>query len=175
MCTVSCCVMGRQLLLFIQLCPTLCDPMDCSTPGFPVLHYLPELTQPHVHWFGDAIQPSRPLSAISSSVVPFSSCLQSSPASGSFLMSQLFTSSGQSIGASTSASDLPMKFQGQFSLGLTDLISFQSKGLLRFFSNTTVQKHQFLGTHLSVYFNSHICLWILEKLYLWLYWPLSAV
>ena len=155
--------MGRQLLLFSKLFPTLCDHMDCSMPGFPVLHYLPELTQPHVHWFGDAIQPSCPLSAISSSVIPFSSRLQSSPASGSFLMSQLFTSSGQSIGASTSASNLPMKFQGQFSLGLTDLISFQSKGLLRFFSNTAVQKHQFFDTQPSSWSNSHIHTWLLEK------------
>ena len=86
---------------------------------------------------------------ISSSVVPFSSCLQSFPASGSFHMSQLFTSGGQSIGASASASALPMNIQDWFPLGLTGWISSQSKGLSRVFSNATVQKHQFFGTQLS--------------------------
>ena len=79
----------------------------------------------------------------SSAVVPFSSCLQSFPASGSFPISQFFTSDGQSIGTSASASVLLMNIQGWFPLGLTVLISLQSKGLLRVFSNTTVQKHQF--------------------------------
>ena len=83
---------------------------------------------------------------ISSSVVPFSSCLQSLPASGSFPMSQFFASSGQSIGASASASVLPMNIQDCFPLGLTHWISLQSKGLSRVFSNTTVQKHQFFST-----------------------------
>ena len=86
--------------------------------------------------------------AISSSVVPFSSCLQSFPASGSFLMSQFFTSGGQSIG--TSVSVLPMNIQDRFPLGLTDLFSLQSKGLSRVFSNTTVQKHQFFVAQLSL-------------------------
>ena len=81
---------------------------------------------------------------ILSSVVPFSSCLQSFPASGSVLMSQLFISGGQSTGASTSASVLPKNIQGWFPLGLTGLVSLQSKGFSRVFSNTTVQKHQFL-------------------------------
>ena len=71
-----------------QSCLTLCDPMDCSTPGLPVHHQLPEFNQTHVHWVGDAIQPSHP-------VVPFSSCPQSFPDSGSFQMSQLFASGGQ--------------------------------------------------------------------------------
>ena len=90
---------------------------------------------------------------ISSSVVPFSSCLQSLPASGSFLMSQLFEFGGQSIGASSSV--LPMNSQGWFPLGLTGLISLQSKGLSRVFSNTTVQKHQVFGAQLSLYSISH--------------------
>ena len=77
-----------------QSCLTLCSPVECSTPSFPVHHHLPELTQTHVHWVSDAIQPSQSL------VIPFSSCLQSFPALGSFLMSQLFASGGQSIGAS---------------------------------------------------------------------------
>ena len=87
---------------------------------------------------------------ISSSVVPFSSCPESFPASGSFQMSQLFIWGGQSIGASASASVLPKNIQDLFHLGLTDLISLQSKGLSRVFSNTTVQKHQFFGTQLSL-------------------------
>ena len=87
---------------------------------------------------------------ILSSVVPFSSCLHSCPASGSFLMSRLFASGGQSIGASASASVLPMNMQDWFPLRLTVWISLQSKGLSRVFSNTTVQKHQFLGGHLSL-------------------------
>ena len=98
---------------------------------------------------------------ISSSFAPFFSCLQSFPASGSFLMSQLFTSGGQSIGASVSV--LPMNIQDWFPLGLTSLISFQSKGLSRVFSNTTVPKHQFLSTQPSLLSNSHIHTWLLEK------------
>ena len=87
---------------------------------------------------------------ISFSVVPFSSCLQSFPASGSFQMSQLFTSDGQSIGISSSASVLPMNIQDWLPLGWTGWISLQSQGLSRVFSNTTVQKHQFLGAQLSL-------------------------
>ena len=90
--------------------PTLCDPMDCSTPDFPVLHYPLEFVL--TPWFSDTFEPSRP-------VAPFSSCPQSFPASGSFPVSQLFTSGGQSIGASTSASVLPMNIQAWFPLGLT--------------------------------------------------------
>ena len=116
-------------------CLILCDPMDCNMPGLPVCHQIPELTQTHVHWVGHP--------AISSSVVPFFSHLQSFPASGSFQESQFFTSGGQSIGVSASASALPMNIQDWFPLGLTGWISLQSKGLSRVFSNTTVQKHQF--------------------------------
>ena len=88
---------------------------------------------------------------ISSSVIPFSSCLLSFPTSGSLPMSQLFASGSQSIGASASASVPPMNIQDWFSLGLIDLISLQSKGLSRVFSNTTVQKHQFFGSELSLW------------------------
>ena len=127
-----------------KLSSTLCDPMDCSTPGFPVLHHLSN---------------SCPLSlwcypTILSSAVPFSFCFQSLPASGSFSMSQLLTSGGQSIGASASASVLPMNIQGRFPLGLTGLISLQSKGLSRVFSNTRVQKHQFFLAQSSLWSNS---------------------
>ena len=100
---------------------------------------------------------------ISSSVIPFSSHLQSFTASGSFPMSQLFTSGGQSIGISGSASVLPMNTQGWSPLGWIGWISLQSKGLSRVFSNTTVQKHQFFGTQLSSQSNSHIHAWPLEK------------
>ena len=100
---------------------------------------------------------------ISSSVVPFSSCLQSFPASGSFQMSPLFASGGQSIGVSSSASVLPMTIQNWFPLGLIGLISLQSQGLSRVFSNTTVQKHQFFSAQLSSWSNSHIHTWLLEK------------
>ena len=99
---------------------------------------------------------------ISSSVVPFSSCPQSFPASGSFPMSQFFTSGGQSIGVSASASVLPMRTQDWSPLRLTDWI-LQSKGLSRVFSNTTVQKHQFFGAQPSSQSNSHINTWPLEK------------
>ena len=100
---------------------------------------------------------------ISSSVVPFSSCLQFSPASGYFPISQFFTSGGQSIGASASTSVLPMNTQDWFPLGWTGCISLQSKGLSRVFSNTTVQKHQFFGVQPSSQSNSHIHTWPLEK------------
>ena len=83
-----------------QSCLTLCNPMDCSTPGFPVLYHFPELAQIHIYRVSDAIQPSL--------VIPFSSCLQPFPTSGSFPVSQLFTSGDQSTGASASASVLPM-------------------------------------------------------------------
>ena len=112
--------------------------MECSTPGFPVHYQLPELTQTHVHWVADAIQPSHP-------VIPFSSCLQSFPASGSLPMSHLFTSGGQSIGVSVSASVLPMNTQDCSPLGWTGWISLQSKGLSRVFSSTTVPKASILG------------------------------
>ena len=106
--------------------------------------------------------------AISSSVVPLSSCPQSLPASGSFPMSQLFAWGGQSIGISASASVLPMNTQGWSPLGWTGWISLQSKGLSRVFSNTTVQKHQFFGAQLSSQSNSHIHTWPLyRRIHLW--------
>ena len=100
---------------------------------------------------------------ISSSVVPFSSCPQSFPASGSFPKSQFLTSSGQSIGVSASTSVLPMNTQDWSPLGCTGWISLQSKGLSAVFSNTTVQKHQFFSAQLSSQSNSHIHTWALEK------------
>ena len=100
---------------------------------------------------------------ISFSAVPFSSRLQSFPASGSFPRSQLFSSGDQRIGALVSASVLPMFIQGWFPLGLTGFISLQSKGLSRVFSNTIVQKHQFFGTQISLWSNSHMGTWTTGK------------
>ena len=100
--------------------------------------------------------------AISSSVVPFSSCFQSFPASGSFPVSQFFASGGQTIGVSASASVRPMNIQDWFPLRLTGLISLLSKGLSRVFS-TTIQKHQFFGALPTLWSNSHICIWLCER------------
>ena len=113
-------------------------------------------------------------STISSSVTAFSSCLQYFSASVSFPVSQLFTSGGQNIGASAPVSVLPMHIQDWFPLGLTGLVSLPSKGLSRVFSNTTVQKHQFFSIRPSLWPNSHIHTWLLEKPQLWQYRPLSA-
>ena len=142
-----------------QSCLTLCNPMDFSTQGFPFHHQLLEHIQTNLHHVGYAIQPSHPL------LIPFS-CLQSFPASGSLPVSQFFTSGGQSIGISASASVLPMNIQDWFPLGLTGLISLQSKGLSKVFSSTTLQKHQFFSAQMSLCFNSHIHTWLLEKPYL---------
>ena len=121
-----------------QLCPTVCDPMDCRMQGFSVLHYLPEFGQTHVHWIGHAIQPYHLL------LPPFPPSLSLYQHQG-ILQWAGFASSGQSIGASASASVLPMNSQGWFPLGLTGLITFLSKRLSRVFSSTAVQKHQFLA------------------------------
>jgi len=139
-----------------QLYLTLCDPMDCSMPGFPVHHQLLELTQTHVHRVGDAIQPSHPL------LSPSPPAFNLSQHQSLFIVNQLFESGGQSIGASVSV--LPMNIQIWFPLGLTDLISLLSTGLSRVFSSTTVQKHQFFGVQSSLWSNSHIHTWVLEKL-----------
>ena len=100
---------------------------------------------------------------IAFSVIPFSACLQSFPASASFRVSQFFTSGGQNIAVSASASVLPMNIQDWSSLGWTGWVSLQSKGLSRVFSNTTVQKHQFFDAQLSLWSNSNIHTWLLEK------------
>ena len=100
------------------------------------------------------------------SSVAFFSCLQSFPTSGSFPVNWLFASGGQSIGASASASVLPVNIQCWYPLRLTGLISLQSKGLLKVFSNTTVRNHQFFGAQPSLWSNSHIHTWLVEKTYL---------
>ena len=137
-----------------QSCPTLCDPMDCSMPGLSVHHQLPEFTQTHIYWVGDAIQSSHPLS---SPPAPYPSQHQSLP------MSQLFASGVQTTGVSALASVLPKNTQDWSPLEWTGWISLQSKGFARVFSNTTVQKHQFFGAQLSSQSDSHIHTWRLEK------------
>ena len=140
-----------------QSCPTLCDPMDCSTPSFPVHHQLPEFTQTHVHWVGDAIQLSHPLSS------PSPPAFNLSQHQGLF---QWVSSSHQvaKVRVSASISVLQMNTQDWFPLWWTSWISLQSKGLSRVFSITTVQKHQFFGSQLSLWSKSHIHTWPLEKL-----------
>ena len=138
-----------------QLCLTLCNPMDCSTPWFPVHNQFLEPTQTHVHRIGDAIQSVHPLSS------PSPPAFNLSQHQG--LFSRFFASGGQSIGASASASVLPMNIQDWFPLGSTGLISLLSKGLSRVFSNITLQKHQFFGAHVSLGSNSYFHTWLLEK------------
>ena len=133
-----------------KLCPPL-QPTDCSTTGFPVLHYLLEFAQIHVHWFIRWCYPT-----ISSSVAPFTSCPQFFLASESFLVSQPFASGGQHIGVSASASVLPVNIQDWFPLGLAGLIFLESKGLSRVFSSTRVWKLQFFCTLSSLWSNPHI-------------------
>ena len=140
-----------------QSSPTLCDPMNCSTPGLPVHHKLLEFIQTQAHQVDNAIQPSHPLSS------PSPPCPQSFPASGSYPMSQLFALGGQSIGVSASASGLPMNTQDWSPLGWTGWISLQSKGLSRVFSNIIGKKHQYFSAQLSSQSNSHIHTWPLEK------------
>ena len=125
-----------------QLCPTFWDSMDCSMPGLPIHHQLPEFTQTHVHWVSDAIQPSDPRSSPSPPGFNLSQYQ-------SLQMKRFFASGGQSIGVLASASVLPMNIQDWFPLGWTGLI-FQSKGLSRLFYNTIVQKHRFFGAQLSL-------------------------
>ena len=145
---LSCCWVSKS-------CPILCSPMQHARLLCPPLS--PGICSKLCSlgwWF---------CSTISSSVAPFSSCLQSFPATGSFPMSQPFTSGGQRPEVSASASVLPMNIQDSFPLGWTGWISLQSKGLLRVFSSATAGKHQFFGAQPSLWSNSHICTWLLEK------------
>ena len=139
-----------------QSCPTLCNPMNRSTPGLTVRHQLLEFTQTHVHQVGDAIQPSHSLSS-PSPPAPNPSQHQSFP------VSQLIAWGGQSTRVSALASFLPKNTQGWSPSEWTGWISLQSKGLSRVFSNPTVQKHQFFGAQLSSQSNSNIHIWLREK------------
>ena len=126
-----------------QSCPTLCNPMDCSIPDLPVHQHLPELAQTHVHWVSDIINH---LILCCPLLLPPSIF----PSIRVFSNESVLASGGQNIGVSASASVLSMNIQGWFPLGLTGLISLQSKGLSRVFSNTTAQKHQFFSSQLSL-------------------------
>ena len=137
-------------------CLTICYSMHCSTPGIPVFQYLPEFAQTHVHWVSDTIQPSHPL-------LPPSLPALNLSLPQSFPLSWLFNSGGQSIGTSATASIIPMNTHGWFSLQLTGLISLLSKRFSRVFFSTTIQKHQFSGIQFSLWSNSHILTWLLEK------------
>ena len=138
-------------------CPTLCDRMDCSTPGFPVHHQLPELTQTHVHWVADAIQPSHPLSSAAPPT------LSLSQHQGLFKWVSSSHQVAKVLDLQLPTSVLPMNTQDWSPLGWTGWISLKSKGLSRVFSNTTVQKHQFFSAQRSWLSNSHIHTWPLEK------------
>ena len=130
--TIHCCYSAKP-------CPTLCNPVDCSMPGFLVHHHFPEFAQGYVHWIGDAIQPPHPLSPSSPSAFNLSQH------QGLFPMSHPFASGGQTIGASPLVPALPKSIQGLFPLRLPRLISLFSKGVSRVFSSITVWKLQFLG------------------------------
>ena len=146
---ISCCSVTKS-------CLTLCDPINCSTPGFPVLHNLPEFAQTPVIWISDAIQPSYALS------LPF-------PPAFKLSLHQVFSHESAlhikwpSIGASASVSVLTLSIQHWFPLVLSGLIPLLFKGLSRDFSNTTVQKHQFLGFQSSLWSKSHIHMCLLES------------
>ena len=128
-----------QIRSVAQLCPTLCDPMNCSTPGLPVHHQLPEFTETHIPRVSDAIQPSHPLSS------PSPPAPNPSQHQSLFQWVNSFAWGGQSTGVSALASVLPKRSQGWSPSEWTGWISLQFKGLSRVFSNTTVQKHQFFG------------------------------
>ena len=140
-----------------QLCLTLCDPMNHSTPGLPVHHQLPKSTQSHIHWVGDAIQPSHPL------LSPSPIALNLSQHQGLFKWVSSLHQVAKVLEFQASTSVLPMNTQDWSPLGWTGWISLQSKGLSRVFSNTTVQRHQFFGAQPSSQANSHIHTWPLEK------------
>ena len=124
-------VEGQSVSSVAQWCPTLCNPIDCSTPGFPVHHQLPELAQTHVHGVGDAIQPSHPLLSPSPPAFIF-------PSIRIFSNESVLWSGGPSIGASASVSFLPRTIQDWFPLALIGFISLKWNGLLRVFFNTTI-------------------------------------
>ena len=162
----SCCIVSESVSSVAQSCPTLCNPINCSIPGHPVHHQLPEFTQTHVHRLSNAIQPSHPLSS------------PSPPAPNPSQHQSLF----QWVNFSHEVAKV-LQFQLQHHsfqrtprtgllLEWTGWISLQSKGLSRVFSNTTVQKHQFFGTQLSSQSNSHVHTWPLEKPQPWLDGPL---
>ena len=150
------CISSIQFSSVIQSCLTLCDPMNCSTPGLPVHHQLPELTQTHVHRVSDFIQPSHPLSSpLLLPTIPPSIRVFSNESTLRMRWPKYL-----SFSFSISPSN---EHPGLISLGWNGWISLQSKGLSTVFSNTTVQKHQFFSAQPSSQSNSHIHTWLLEK------------
>ena len=139
-----------------QLCPALCDPMECSTPGFPVHHHLLEFAQTHVHWVSHAIQPSHPL------LFPSPPAFNLSQHQGLFKWVNS-SHQGQSIGASASVSVLPMNIQDWFPLGLTGLISLLSKGLSRVCSSPMVHNWKASIFWCSAFFMGPTLPWLLER------------
>ena len=155
--TISIChFIVNQIRWVTQSCPTLCDPMNRSTPGLPVHHQLPEFTQTHVHRVSDAVQPSHPLSSLL--LLP-----PIPPSIRVFSNESTLYMRWPSTEVSALASFLPKKSQGWSPSEWTGWISLQSKVLSRVFSNTTVQKHQFFGAKLSSQSNSRIHTWPQEK------------
>ena len=150
------CLSSFQLSLVAQLCLPLCDPMNCSTPGLPVHHQLPEFTQIHVHWVGYAIQPSHPpLPLLLLPPIPPSIRVFSNESTLRKRWPKYW-----SLSFSISSSN---EYSGLTSFRIDWFNLLESKGLPRVFSNTTVQKHQFFGTQLPPQSNSHIHTWPLEK------------
>ena len=148
-------VLSMCVCFVTKLCPTLCDPMNCSTLGFPVFYYLPKFAQIHVHWVSDAIQPSHPL--LPPSPFALNLCRHQG------LFQWVFVSGGQSIGVSASVSVLPMNIQGWFPLGLTGLISLPSRDSQE--SSPAPQFKSINSSLLSLFLwsTSHIYTWLLEK------------
>ena len=149
--TITRTIASTDLLVVVVV---LCDSMDPSMPDFLILHHLQEFAQIHVHWVDDAIQPSHPLSPLSPPTLSLSQHQSLFHWAGSL---------NHIAKVLASASVLLMNIQDWFPLGLTDLISLQSKGLSRVFSSTTVQKYQFSGAQPSLQSNSHLCTWLLVK------------
>ena len=135
---------NNQFSSVAQLCPSLCNSMNCRTPGLPVHHQLPESTQAHIHWVGDVIQSSHPLSS------PYPPAINLSQHQGLFKWVSSSHQVAKVLGVSALTSVLPMNTQKWSPLGWTGWISLQSKELSRVFSNTTVQKHQFFDPQLSL-------------------------
>ena len=158
----------NQFSSVTQSCLTLCDSIDFSTPGFPIHHQLPKLTQTHVHRVSDGIQLSHPLSS------PSPSAFDLSQHQGLFQRDSSSYQVAKVLELQLQYQSFQWIFRTDLHLGWTGWISLQSKGLSRVFSNTTVQKHQFFGAQLSSQSNSQIHTWLLEKPWLWLAGPLLA-
>jgi len=154
---LSCCC------LVAKSCLTLCDTMDCSTPGFPVLYYFLEFAQTQVHWVGDAIQPPHPLLSPSLPALNLSQC------QGLFQWVGFSCQVVKVLELQLQHLSLQRIFRGWFPLELTGLISLLSKRLSRVFSSTTVWKHQYFGIQPSLWSKPHIHTWLPEEPYLWLY------